>query len=89
MTAVNRTVTLGAWSFYLDEGPSGLTLSIPDCGGMADSLPRVPEQLAWAERELAAVPGLVQVWPTAWEVPRGALVSLTALFERHGARWDG
>lgn len=83
----NRTITLGPWTFYLEERPTGMTLSVPDCGGMADSVPRVPEQLEWAERELAAVPGLVRFWSTAWNVPPAALASLVALFVRHGARW--
>ena len=56
--SLDRTIVLGAWEFWLVERPDALYLSVPDCGGMADSHPRVPEQLAWTETTLAALPAL-------------------------------
>lgn len=82
------TVRLGDWEFLISEEPGTSAVSVPDCGGMADSLPRVPEQLAWAERVFAELPALKQVWPTTWEFRSEALPELRALFESHGARWD-
>ena len=84
--ALDRTIVLGAWEFWLVERPDALYLSVPDCGGMADSCPRVPEQLAWAERTFAALPALEQVWPTTWKVPLAALSALERLLREHGAR---
>jgi hypothetical protein len=82
-----QVVTLGAWEFHITEQPWGLYVSVPDCGGVADSLPRYPEQLAWAESAFAALPALKRVWPTTWEVPPAALADLQALFERSGGHW--
>jgi hypothetical protein len=82
------TATLGEWEFEITEQPWGLYVSVPDCGGMADSIPRVPEQLAWAEKAFVELPALKQVWSTTWEVPPEALPDLRALFQRAGARWQ-
>ena len=35
-----RTITLGPWEFWLEEQPWGGYVSVPDCGGMVDMLPR-------------------------------------------------
>ena len=85
--ALDRTVTLGEWEFRIEERPWGLFVSVPDCGGMADSVPRVPEQLDWAEEVFAAVPALKRTWPTTWQLPPEALPDLEAVFRRHGGRW--
>jgi hypothetical protein len=82
------TVALGDWEFHITEQPWALYISAPDCGGMADSLPRVPDQLAWAEQAFAEVPALKQVWQTTWEVTPGALPAPRALFERNGGQWQ-
>lgn len=87
--ALVRTVRLGDWEFEITQQPWGLYVSVPDCGGMADSVPRVPEQLAWAEAAFAELPALKQVWATTWEVPADALPELLALFQRHGAESRG
>jgi hypothetical protein len=84
---VERTVTLDHWQFQLSERSGEWFISVPDCGGMVDSFPRVPEQLAWAERVFARLPELVQVWPTTWRVPTTALPALERLLREHGARW--
>jgi hypothetical protein len=78
---------LGGWEFQLDEQPWGLYIGVPDMGGMADSIPRVPEQLAWAEQVFAMLPALHRVWSTSWEVPPEALPELEALFRQHGGHW--
>jgi hypothetical protein len=83
----DHTVTLGPWEFVLGERDDGWFFSVPDCGGFADSFPRVPEQLAWTEKTLAALPELVQIWPTSWRVPASALPALERLLREHGARW--
>lgn len=84
---VGGTITLGSWEFALSERAGEWFLSVPDCGQMADSHPRVPEQHAWAERVLAGQAGLVQIWPTVWRVEAGALPALQRLFGEHGALW--
>jgi hypothetical protein len=84
---VARTITLGPWEFSLTERSGEWFISVPDCGGMVDSFPRVPEQHAWAERTFAGQPGLVQIWPTVWRVEAGALPALERLLREHGARW--
>lgn len=81
------TVMVGEWEFDITEQAGAMYVSVPDCGGMADSLPRVPEQLAWAEKAFRELPQLKQVWPTTWEIPPGALPELRALFQRNGAHW--
>ena len=83
-----RTIRLGGWEFWLEERPGGFFLSVPDRGGMADSLPRVPEQLAWAEHAFAQLPALEQTWTTTWTFPPEALADLGALIERSGGTWD-
>lgn len=85
--ALHRIVQLGPWEFEIVERPWGLFVGVPDCGGMADSLPRVPEQLAWAETAFAELPALERVWPTSWQLPPEALPDLEALFRRNGGRW--
>jgi hypothetical protein len=85
MTIV-RTITLGAWEFSLTEHAGQTFISVPDCGGMADSFPRVPEQLAWAEQAFASLPGLEQVWPTSWRVPTDVLPALERLLRDRGAQ---
>jgi hypothetical protein len=82
-----RVVVVGDWEFHITEQSDGLYVSVPDCGGMADSVPRVPEQLVWAESAFATLPGLRRVWPTTWAVPPDALADLGALFERSGGHW--
>ena len=82
-----HTITLGPWEFVLGERAGEWTLAVPDCGGVVDSFPRVPEQLAWAEKNFAALPGLVQIWPTVWRVPVNALQAVERLFRGRGARW--
>ena len=78
--AVDRSYTRGDWTFRLQERDGRLFLSVPDCGSMADSVPREPAQLAWAEAAFAAIPGVVSVWPTVWEVAPAALPAIeTAL----------
>ncbi len=73
---------LGDGEFLLQTSSGKLYLAGPVCGGMADSVPREPEQLAWAEREFAARPWLVQVWATTWAVPADRLADLTAFFAK-------
>lgn len=87
MTLV-RNVRLGDWEFFVDDRPWGLYVSVPDCGGMADSLPRVPEQLVWAEAAFAELPALKQVWTTTWQLPPEALSDVRALIERSGGTWQ-
>ena len=41
-----HTITLGAWEFVLSERSGQWFLAVPDCGGVVDSFPRVPEQHA-------------------------------------------
>lgn len=72
-------VVHNGWDFILDAGPDGGTVRVPDCGGQADGHPRDPAQLAWAEAAFAALPGLVRVWPTVWEVSPASLSPLRAL----------
>lgn len=81
----DRTLKLNGWEFWLRHGSNGWTLSVPDRGGMMDMVPRVPEQLAWAERELAKLPALTRTWDTTWSVPDDALADLEALLKAHGA----
>ena len=83
--SLDRTIILGDWEFRFTERPDGLYFSVPDCGGMADSHPRVPEQLAWTEATLTALPALERVWPTTWKVPADALAALEQLLQSHGA----
>lgn len=84
---MRANITLGEWEFWVTESDGRVFLAVPDCGGMADMIPKVPAQLAWAEQHLAGLP-LVQVWATTWEVPPGALPSVQTFFEGHGARWS-
>jgi hypothetical protein len=83
-----RTVKLGEWEFWVEDRPWGLYFSVPDRGGMMDSLPRVPEQLEWAEAVFAELPALKQIWTTTWELPPEALPDVRALIERSGGTWD-
>jgi hypothetical protein len=83
-----RTIKLGDWEFQITEQAWGTYVSVPDMGGMADSLPRDDAQLAWAEAAFAELPALKQVWPTTWEIAPGALPQVEAWFERKGAHWD-
>jgi hypothetical protein len=87
MTLV-RTVKLGDWEFWVEVGPQGMYVSVPDCGGMMDSLPRVPEQLAWAESAFAELPALRQVWSTTWQLPAEAAPDLRTLIETSGGSWE-
>jgi hypothetical protein len=80
------TVQLREWEFHISETGGTIYVSVPDRGGMMDSIPRVPEQLAWAESAFADIPALKQIWSTSWEVPPEALAQLRELFERNGAR---
>lgn len=83
-----RTVRLGDWEFWIDERSGALYISVPDLGGMMDSLPRVPEQLVWAEEAFAQLPELEQIWATSWKLPVEALPALRALIERSGGTWQ-
>ncbi len=85
--ALDRTVRLGEWEFQIVEQPWGLFVGVPDAGGMVDSVPRVPEQLEWAEAAFATLPALERVWPTAWKLPPEALPELEELFRRNGGSW--
>ncbi|HEY8377065.1 MAG TPA: hypothetical protein VIK91_11275 [Nannocystis sp.] len=85
--ALGAVMTLGSWEFYVREYNGQTFLSVPDCGGMADSVPRVPEQLAWAEEVFAVLPGLEHVWPTAWRVPPDLAPALERLLRDRGVRW--
>lgn len=80
-------VHLGEWEFIIDTASSGVTyVSVPDCGGMADSVPRIPEQLEWAEATFAELAVLKQVWATSWEIAPGGMSQLEDLLRRHGAQ---
>jgi hypothetical protein len=83
---MTRTFTRGAWQFELTERSGEWFLSVPDCGGMADSFPRVPEQHAWAEKTFAALPELVQVWPTVWRVAADRVPAVERFLHEHGLR---
>jgi hypothetical protein len=81
-----RDYRLGAWEFFLEEHEAELVLRVPDCGGQMDMLPKVPEQLAWAEPRIAAeLPLARQVWDVSWVLPLDALPAVEAFFRRHGA----
>lgn len=73
-----RTLTRGDWTFHVRERPGGFVLEVPDCGGMADMVPRVPEQLEWTVLALAGLAGVRQVWATAWNVDADALPAVEA-----------
>lgn len=86
MSAFHREYVLGEWRFTLArDDHETVYLSVPDQGGMADGVARVPEQLVWAEREFATVAGLERVWVTSWRVPESALTAVDALLKQHGA----
>ena len=87
LVAFNRTIILGAWEFWLEENPRGVFLSVPDCGGMVDMLPRVPEQLEWAEEAFAQLRALERIWATTWKLPPEAVPHVEALFRRYGGQW--
>ncbi|MEO8846876.1 MAG: hypothetical protein ABI591_07485, partial [Kofleriaceae bacterium] len=63
-----RTFKIGDWEFWLAERNGKWSISVPDRGGMADSQPRIPAQLAWAEQQFATLPWLAQTWSTTWEL---------------------
>jgi hypothetical protein len=55
--------------FFLERQEEGkLYLIIPDCGGMADMIPRRPEQLAWLEPRIEKIQGATHIWPTIWDL---------------------
>jgi hypothetical protein len=83
-----RTVKLGDWEFWIEEGPWGVYVSVPDRGGQMDGVPRVAEQLAWAEESFAHVPLLEQIWSTSWKGPSEALPAVRALIEASGGTWE-
>ena len=84
---LSRTVSMGSWEFHFFQQPGALYVDVPDRGGMMDSVPRIPEQLEWAEAAFATLPALERVWPTSWKVPPEALPDLEALLRSHGATW--
>jgi hypothetical protein len=76
------------WGFFFEDLDGGPALSIPDAGGMADSIPRVREQLEWLEARLSELPerdALERVWPTVWKLRTpAALEAVRALLRREG-----
>lgn len=76
------------WGFFFDERDGVEELSIPDCGGMADMVPRVPAQLSWIEArlgELAEREAVENVWPTVWKLTTPAAAeAVRAMLRREG-----
>ena len=57
------------WRFIIKKNTStSYYLSIPDCGGMADMVPKDQKQKQWCEKEFKQFAFIKQVWPTVWEV---------------------
>jgi hypothetical protein len=81
-----RDYHLGGWEFFVREGAGELVLSVPDRGGQMDMVPKVAEQLAWAERHVPVeLPAARQVWSVTWVLPPDALPEVDAFFRWHGA----
>ena len=70
--------------FFLERRDNGrIYLIIPNCGGMADSVPRHPEQLAWVEPRIEKIRGATRNWTTVWifETPE-AVAAVKRMFQR-------
>jgi hypothetical protein len=76
-----ETIHVAGWPFMMKTIGDERFVTIPDRGGMADMVPSIPEQHAWAESVFNAIPSLTQVWPTSWRVPDEALPAVRALLE--------
>jgi hypothetical protein len=74
------------YGFFIEITSAGKgSLQIPDAGGMADSSPKYPAQLAWLLSKLEEVQGLTRIWPTIWEFStHPTLNQLKDLFEQEG-----
>ena len=56
-----------SWIFYIIERNGTFVISIPDCGGMADCVPKIQVQLEWCEENFDNLTGLRRTWVTVWE----------------------
>ncbi len=72
--------------FFLERREDGkIFLIIPDCGGMADAVPRHAEQLAWLEPRMDKIQGASHIWPTVWDLETpGAVTSVEVLLRQYG-----
>lgn len=76
-----------SWVFTIEETPAGETyLSVPDQGGMADSMPKDQDQVDWLVARLAGVDGVARVWETSWRLKnKTAMEAVTSmLLLEHG-----
>jgi hypothetical protein len=57
------------WEFFIEKSHDSLwTVSIPDCGGMADMVAKNELQKVWCENKFSKLNRIKQVWHTVWEV---------------------
>lgn len=57
------------WRFTIKKDTeTSFYVSIPDCGGMADMVPKDIKQKEWCQKEFKRFPFIKQVWTTVWEV---------------------
>lgn len=57
------------WEFFFEKKDAGLWLFyIPDCGGMADMVPKNTLQQKWCEIKLSHLSGVKRIWHTVWQV---------------------
>jgi hypothetical protein len=81
--------TLRGWTFFYERQGSSRSIRVPDCGGMADMVPKDAEQLAWAEGAFGALPGLQRVWATTWSIEDDdADAALRAFWQEQGGNFE-
>ena len=60
-------------------------LIIPDGGGMADMVPRFPEQYDWINPKLTELQDVKDIWGTIWEIKgKNALKQVEAILLKYG-----
>ena len=68
-------------------------LSVPDHGGMADMIPKAPEQVDWLVPRLERIDGVERVWETAWRLKDMAVKArVESMLLEHGSvtfSWEG
>jgi len=90
MPSSMRTISVGDWDFHLSESNGSWNVSVPDCGGMADMVPKDAAQLAWAAEQFAQFPWLNASWPTVWDLPADRVAELESfLASAAGSRAAG
>ena len=74
------------YGFFLSKQESNKWwIIIPDCGGMADMLPKYPQQCEWLKSKIFKIPGVKEIWGTIWEIDNNEVMEqVENLFLKYG-----